>query len=225
MIVAGHGVSSESVRCLEPERTPREWANAPYAVTSVADGKMVGSPNAHPMTHDEHTLMSGISAHLRSAVGSDVVDEWAITEHETEQGRLRRRGLSEVWEQAMHRGDQVTAFTPTVHLTGTVDFVGNDYATVIGDGTCWDVRADRSVVTTRRASSGGHTVSGGSRTFKARLAEYESTGEHVTLLVGSHALEMSGRVVVAATDHVVLSDDGQTVVVPIGVIDAVRRIV
>ncbi|MEX2655597.1 MAG: hypothetical protein WD532_11285 [Acidimicrobiia bacterium] len=169
--------------------------------------------------------MSALAAHLRSAVGSEVVDEWETTEHETEQGRRRRRALHDLWEQAMHRGDRVTVFTSTGRLTGTVDFVGNDYATVIGDGTCWDVRADRAVMTTRRSNSGGHTVSGGSRTFKARLAEYESTGEHVTLLVGSHALELSGRIVVTATDHLLLSDDGRTVAVPLGTIDAVRRIV
>lgn len=175
------------------------------------------------MSHDEPTL--DISAHLRSAVGSDIVEEWEMTEHETEQGRRRRRTLKDVWEHAMHRGDHVTAFTPSGQVTGTVDFVGNDYATVIGDGTCWDLRADRSVLTTHRASSGGHTVSGGSRTFKARLAEYESTGEYVTLVLGSHGLDLSGQIVVVATDHVLLSDDGRTVVAPIGAIDVVRRIV
>ena len=177
------------------------------------------------MSHDEPTPMSDISAHLRSAVGSDIVDEWEMTEHETEQGRRRRRALKDVWEQAMHRGDHVTVLIPAGRFTGTVDFVGNDYATVISDGTSWDLRADRSLMTTRRANSGGHTVSGGSRTFKARLAEYESTGEHVTLIVGSHGLEFGGRIVVTATDHVLLSDGGRTVVVPTGTIDAVRRIV
>lgn len=151
-----------------------------------------------------------------------MIDEWEMTELETEQGRLRRRLLAEVWEQAMHRGDQVRAVAPFGRITGKVDFVGSDFATVIGDGMCWDLRLDSCVMQPVRSPSGGHTVRGGSRTFRARVAEFESTGEEVTVLAGGE--QFTGSIVVAATDHVALAGNPPTIV-PLPMIVAVRRAV
>ncbi|NIR42069.1 MAG: hypothetical protein GWN79_28635, partial [Actinobacteria bacterium] len=61
---------------------------------------------------------------------------------------------------------------------------------------------------------GGRTVRGGSRTLRARLAEYEQTGEPVTLHTSEG--EVRGRIAVAATDHVVVDDDDMEHVVPAG---------
>lgn len=149
-----------------------------------------------------------------------MIDEWEMTELETEQGRLRRRSLAELWEQAMHRGDQVRVVTSFGRITGVVDFVGNDFATVMGDGVCWELRLTRAVLAPVRSPHGGHTVRGGSRTFLARMAEFESTGEELTVLAGAE--EFSGTIAVAATDHLVLVGDRETII-PLTLISAVRR--
>lgn len=166
--------------------------------------------------------LDNLAAHLRHGEGADMIDEWEITELETEQGRLRRRALADVWEQAMHRGDRVRVVTPFGRITGAVDFVGTDYATVIGERVCWDLRLDASAMQAFKSPRGGHTVRGGSRTFRARVAEFESTGEEVTVLLGTE--EFAGRIAVAATDHLVLTGEPATVI-PLALISAIRRMV
>lgn len=169
----------------------------------------------------EPTSLTDLASHLRHAT-RDVVEEWEITESETEQGRLRRRHISDVWEQAMHRGDDVAVEAAFGGIAGSVDYVGADYATVVTRETAWDVRLGRCVMAARRSVMGGHTVHGGSRTFKARLAEYESTREEVTLLVPSLTFEPRGTIAVLATDHVIIVDEG-SMAIPLGLIDAIRR--
>jgi hypothetical protein len=167
--------------------------------------------------------LADLAARLRHGTGGDLVDELEATEVETEQGRRRRRQLVELWEQAMHRGDWVTVESRFARLSGTVDYVGIDYATVTRAEVSWDVRTDRCALTVRRSTTGGHTVSGGSRTFKARLAEYEATGEVVTLHTPGMGMDLCGTVSVAATDHVVLQSADSLTTIPITLIDAVRR--
>jgi hypothetical protein len=107
-------------------------------------------------------------------------------------------------------------------VRGTVDYVGTDYATVVGDDTSWDIRLERSILSrVERSTAGGHTVTGGSRTFQARLAEYEATGEPITILLPY--LEMPGRITVVATDHVVVTAETDMATVPIDLIDMIRR--
>ena len=171
------------------------------------------------MTTPSHPF-DDLAGHLRHGEGAEMVDEWEIAEIETEQGRLRRRVLADVWELAMHRGDGVRVLTSFGRFTGEVDFVGRDFATVITAEWCWDLRLDACSLQPVRSSHGGHTVRGGSRTFRARLAEFESTGEEVALCVGDR--EFTGSVTVAATDHVVVSGEPPTIV-PSTLISAVRR--
>ena len=149
-----------------------------------------------------------------------MIDEWEIAELETEQGRLRRRSLADLWEQAMHRGDRVRVVASFGRIVGTVDFVGRDFATVFSEETCWELPLDASVMQPLRSPQGGHTVQGGSRTWRARLAEFESTGEEVTVLACNE--ELTGTIAVAATDHLVLTGDPPTIV-PLALISAVRR--
>ncbi len=166
--------------------------------------------------------LTDIAAQLRSSTGAEILDELEITEAETEIGRLRKRTIQQVWEAAMHRGDLITAATGFGSVAGSVDYVGTDYATVVGRDTVWDLRTDRVAISrVRRSSAGGHTASGGSRTFKARLAEYEATGELITLMIPS--MEVQGRLAVVAVDHVSVIEQSETVVIPIGLIEFVRR--
>ena len=161
-----------------------------------------------------------LAAHLRHGEGADMIDEWEQSELETEQGRLRRRSLADVWERAMHRGDRVRVVASFGRLTGAVDFVGHDFATVIGDGMCWDLRLDTCVMQPVRSPDRGHTVRGGSRTFRARMAEFESTGEEVTVLLSRD--EFTASIGVAASDHLVLTGEPPTII-PLSLISAVRR--
>lgn len=168
--------------------------------------------------------LTSLAADLRRVAGAELRDELEITEAETEQGRLRHRSTVQVWEHAMHRGDAVSVITRHGRIGGTVDYVGLDYATVVRPDRAWDVRLERSVLATAdRSPAGGHTVTGGSRTFRARLAEYEATGEAVTVLVPALDLELRGRIGVAATDHVIVIDGPNTVTIPTELIDAIRR--
>ena len=172
--------------------------------------------------YDRPPHLTDLAAELRRRAGAELLDELEITEVETERGRLRHRSLPQVWEQVMHRGDRVTATTRMGLVRGTVDYVGTDYATVVGDDTSWDIRLERSILSqVERSTAGGHTVTGGSRTFKARLAEYEATGEPITILLPH--LAMRGRIAVVATDHVVVTAETDTATVPIQLIDVIRR--
>lgn len=164
--------------------------------------------------------ISELSAQLRSSAGAELTEEWEATERETEQGRLRSRPLTGLWEQAMHRGDRVTASGSFGVCTGAVEYVGKDYAVVRHADVAWDIRLDTCVVTIHRSPQGGHTVTGGSRTLRARLAEYEASGERVTVhtTTGSHR----GVIGVAAVDHVLLSDEGE-VAIPTATIVAISR--
>lgn len=172
---------------------------------------------------DNHDQFDELAAHLRHSGGAEFVDEWEITEAETEQGRRRRSHLNHLWMEAMHRGDSVEFIAGFGRVAGAVDYVGKDYATVVGQDFCWDVRFDRGVLAVSRARSGGHTVRGGSVTFKARLAEFESTAEPVAVLLSDQALERSGRIQVVGVDHVILRADHSSHVIPLDLVEGVRR--
>ena len=172
---------------------------------------------------DNHDPLDELAAHLRHSGGAELVDEWEITEVETEQGRRRRSYLAQHWMEAMHRGDSVEFIAAFGRVAGAVDYVGNDYATVLGQDFCWDVRTDRGVLTVYRQRSGGHTVRGGSITFKARLAEYESTAEPVAVLLPGYSVERRGRIEVVGADHLVVRTDHTSHVIPLNLVEGVRR--
>ena len=164
--------------------------------------------------------ISELSAQLRSSAGAEIIEEWEATERETEQGRLRSRNLTAVWEQAMHRGDRVTASGHFGVCSGEVAYVGMDYAVVVTEDLAWDVRLSSASVVVRRSSQGGHTVAGGSRTLRARLAEYEATGE--TVEVHTEGGPTKGTIRVAASDHILMEDDVE-IAIPHSLIVAVSR--
>jgi hypothetical protein len=168
--------------------------------------------------------LTDFAAELRSSTGAEFLDELEITEAETELGRLRKRTIQQVWEAAMHRGDLITAVTGLGSVTGSVDYVGTDYATVVSGDSVWDLRTDRAVISrVRRSTAGGHTASGGSKTFKARLAEYGATGESITVIIPARSMEAHGRIALVAVDHVAIVDQSESITVPIDLIEVVRR--
>lgn len=164
-----------------------------------------------------------LAAELRRGPGAEMFQELEACELETELGRLRRRTMEDVLAVAMHRGDRVEVGTRFGTVWGGVDYVGSDYVTVVGVDSDMSVRLGRCTVRVQRSSAGGHSVSGGSRTFTARLAEYASTGEIVTLVLPEVSAQLTGQITIVATDHLVIVDVGATMTVPLDLIDAVRR--
>lgn len=164
-----------------------------------------------------------LARELRQGAGAEMRTEAEITELETLQGRLRRRALSDVALEALHRGDRLSVHAPDRTLIGEASYVGSDYLTLEAATKTVDLRLDRIAISASRRTSGGLSSSGGSRTFRARLAEYEQTGEPVTVVCSALGLERRGRLAVVASDHVVVESEGDETVVPLGLIDLVFR--
>lgn len=164
-----------------------------------------------------------LARELRRGAGAEMREEAEITELETRQGRLRRRRLADVAAEAMHRGDRVTVEIRDRRLVGTAVFVGDDYLTLETATEVADVRLDRAVLWVARRPAGGHASRGGSRTLRARLGEYEHTGETVTVVAPAIPAETAGQISVAAVDHVLVSTTDGEVVVPLPLIELVVR--
>lgn len=161
---------------------------------------------------------------LRQTVGAELRAESEIAEQETHIGRLRRRGLADVVAEAMHRGDLVSLITGVRIITGTAAFAGSDYLVCVTPTEIVDAPFDRVLIRVDRRPHGGHTTTGGAKTFKARLAELEHTGETVTLVLADSRLDLDGRITVAASDHCVVEEvDGSQTYVPIGQICLIIR--
>lgn len=106
-------------------------------------------------------------------------------------------------------------------MVGVLTHVGVDYLSVETTSQRLDVRLESVAWSIERRPAGGIPKTKGSVTFKARLAEYEQTGEPLTLVVGK--TELQGSIAVAATDHVVLITEGTETVIPLTLIDRVVR--
>lgn len=159
---------------------------------------------------DPDDRLDDLADELRASVEDELVVEAETVEELVELGRRRARSLPELLTEAMHRGDGVRARTVGLVISGSIAYVGVDYVVVEAIDATADVRLQGSVFAFEPAAAGGHTTAGGSRTFRARLAEYEQSGERVVLhTVGG---ELGGVIEVAARDHVVVRDDVERVV-------------
>ena len=165
-----------------------------------------------------------LARELRQTAGAEFRAEAEITEHETHIGRLRRLGIADVARAAMRRGDLVSLITSTHTITGTLAYVGKDYLVCQTPAEIVDAPFERIVIRVERRPEGGHDARGGSITFKARLSEFEHSGETVTLTTSDAGLEVCGRIVVVATDHCIVEvPDGQRLHIPISQIALVIR--
>lgn len=152
-----------------------------------------------------------LARHLRQGdAGREVRAEAEENESLTELQRRRHQDLADVARAAMHRGDKLTLVVGGLTLAHPVAAVGADYLTMeTGDGTI-DVRLDAAVLTIEPRTSGGKSARPGSTTFRARLAEHEAGGAWLEV-VTSDGQRIAGRIVVAATDHIALTDDSGAV--------------
>lgn len=175
------------------------------------------------MSGEPDDPLDEIARELRQGPGAEFRAEAELDEIETETGRRRRRSLADVARGSMHRGDTVSALVAGRTLTGHVDGVGVDYLVLVTAAEVVDVRLDAAVLRVVPAPSGGHDGRPGSATITARLAEYEQTGERVTLLTDTIA-DVTGSIRVVATDHVRIVDlDGADIIIPLRLIAAIRR--
>lgn len=176
------------------------------------------------MSADADDPYEELARELRQGVGAEWRDEAEITERETYLGRLRRRKLADVTREAMHRGDVVTVMVGGRSVRGPAMFVGTDYVVIQTASQTLDIVLDLAVLRVEPQPGGGHTTRGGSATFKARLAEYEQTGEPVTLHLTGGAAQQAGRILVAAVDHCIAEDtEGVRSHIPIALIEMISR--
>jgi hypothetical protein len=178
-------------------------------------------PSFQPWNEDP---LEGLARELRQGAGAELRAEAESAELETEIGRLRHRSSSDVAREAAMRGDRVSMVIQGRTITGRVVHVGKDYLSVETPTEHADARLDRIALVLTPSRQGGVTPRGGSITFKARLSEYEQTGETVELVATGLAFSVRGTVDVVATDHVIVRDvDGTRTSLPAELIDLALR--
>lgn len=165
--------------------------------------------------------LDDLARHLRTGAGSELRAEAEIAELETHQGRLRRRSQADVARQAAARGDQATLLLSDRTISGAVTHVGRDYVTIETETEIVDARLAAAIVRITPRRQGGLVTGKGSATWKARLAEFESTGEPLTAMTAGGRWQ--GMITVAATDHVIFVDEGSEMMIPYDLIDFIVR--
>ena len=169
----------------------------------------------------EKTPDRDVESHLRQSIGREWQEEAAEDEMLTELLRKRRLDLSGRILELVHRGERVRAEIGTHTFSGRVVYAGADFASVDRGEDLVEVVLDAAVWTVRKPS-GGIEQSGDMLTFRARLAEISATAEQMRMIV-IDGRAIVGSIDVVATDHVEVTQDGNTIVVPIRQIAAVIR--
>lgn len=163
-----------------------------------------------------------IEEHLRQGAGREWLEEAAEDEQLTELMRRRRLTLGERALELVHRGERVRAETGTQTFSGHVVYAGSDFATIDRGEDRVEVVLAAAVWTIERSAEGGTEQSGEPLSLKGRLAEIAASAEAVRVVVAD-GRALVGSIEVVAADHVEMSQDGNTVVVPIRLIVAVIR--
>jgi len=163
-----------------------------------------------------------IESHLRQGAGREWLEEAAEDEKLTELLRRRRLDFSGRVLELVHRGERVRVETGAHTFTGRVVYAGADFASIDRGDDLVEVVLDSAMWTVEKSASGGNEQSGDKLTFRARLAEIAGAQESVRLVV-IDGRAIVGSIDVVATDHVELTQDGNTIIVPIRQIVAVIR--
>ncbi|NIA24458.1 MAG: hypothetical protein GWP04_02695 [Gammaproteobacteria bacterium] len=149
-------------------------------------------------------------------------------ESESDAAKLakRARALGDVAFDAMTRGDLLAVASSDRSYVGTVRYARGDLVSLETDGGWIDANlvGPLHLVIRRRAYSDGFDRVAGADTFKARLSEYELTGELVEIVAPHAGVSMKGHISAVAKDHLMLTTaDGQDVFVPLSQIAFVVR--
>lgn len=163
-----------------------------------------------------------IEAQLRQGAGREWMEEAAEDEQLTELLRRRRLSLGERARELVHRGERVRAETGTQTFSGHVVFAGSDFATIDRGDDQVEVVLEAAIWTIERSAAGGHEQSGEPLSLRARLAEIASGSESVRMIVVD-GRAIVGSIEVVASDHIEMSQDGNSVVVPMSLIVALVR--
>lgn len=155
------------------------------------------------MTADDDNL-ADLGAELRQQVEHEFRWEAEETQADAEKLRLRRRTLSDVALEAMERGDTITVVSGSTTVTGTMAYVRGDLAVIQSGHALASIHLGGPTVLrlTSRSLTGGSSSDHGSGSFKARLAEFEQTGEIITLVVQGITENLEGRISIVGTDHI-----------------------
>jgi len=170
----------------------------------------------------EQTPDRDVESHLRQGAGREWLEDAAEDEQLTELLRRRRLDLSGRVLELVHRGERVRAETGVHTFSGRVVYAGADFASIDRGDDRVEIVLDSALWTVERGEWGGNEQSGDKLTFRARLAEIAAATESVRLVVVD-GRAVVGSIDVVATDHVELTQDGNTIVVPIRQIAAVIR--
>lgn len=158
-----------------------------------------------PEKRFEEGEFEDLASELRQAVGREFRWEAEDVEQLTDQQRRRRRSLTDVAHEAMSRGDTVILGRGEIRHRGRLTAVNSDLAMVDTGMGIINAQLSEVVFTVAdRARRGGTVGDRGAQSFRGRLAELEHTGE--TVVVEGADLELTGRIAVAAADHITLVD-------------------
>ena len=80
--------------------------------------------------------------------------------------------------------------------------MGTDYLSIKTATQLLDARLDSIAIGLTPARQGGRSAKAASETFKARLAEFEISGDLVTLRSRIPVIEVTGVIDVVAADHI-----------------------
>ena len=164
-----------------------------------------------------------LASELRRRVAAEFRSEAEEVERLVQLQRRRRAILREVATTAMHQGHRVTVHCFESEWSGELLAVGSDYLSLLTNSHFLEARLDAIAIGFTPARQGGRTGRPASETFRARLAEFEVTGEELTLRCNSPLLEVRGVIGVVATDHVEMRLPTERCYLPLdGVVMAIR---
>ncbi len=169
--------------------------------------------------------MSWTTDPWRSGDGFDdaIRGEAAEMEADAEAARLRGRTLGEAVADLAARGDRVSATCGAASLVGVLTNAAGDLGILTAGETeaSLNLQGPLVIALVEESRTGGLLSRGGSRSFRARLSEFELSGEPVTV-VGSSFSE-DGVIGSVASDHVVLDRGSGEMYLPIRLIGFVTR--
>jgi len=143
-----------------------------------------------------------LAEELRRRVAAEFRSEAEEVERLVELQRRRKAVLRDVANAAMHQGQGVTLRALGGEWIGELLAVGTDYLSLQTSTQLIDAKLDSIAIGLTPARQGGRSGKPASKTFRARLTEYELSGEEVTLRCHLPHLEVLGTIDVVAADHV-----------------------
>ena len=143
-----------------------------------------------------------LAEELRRRVAAEFRSEAEEVERLVHLQRRRNARLRDIAIAAMHQGQGVTVRGFGDEWSGEVLSVGTDYLSMKTATQLLDAKLDSIAIGLTPATQGGRSAKAASETFKARLAEFEISGDLVTLRSRIPVIEVTGVIDVVATDHI-----------------------